>query len=150
MHMKSMVGFLVAIAMPLMAGPENASVKFWIQLVNGSQAAPAVQPAHWKPIGSDLNKRLSNVFRWRQYYEVARQEIQVEPGKIAKARLADAREVAITFKSPTELEVRLYRDGRLIRKSQRTLHHRMTIMGDDGNDREAWFVVVRRDQPPKN
>jgi hypothetical protein len=149
MHMKSVLGFLLAFSVPLMAGPENASVTFWVQLVNANQAA-SVQPANWKPIGPELNKRLADVFRWREYYEVARQEVQVEPGKIAKAKLASEREVAISFKSPTELEVRLYRDGQLIRKAQRNLHQKLTIMGGDGNEREAWFVVVRRDKPGKN
>lgn len=149
MHMKSMVGFLLVLVGPLMAGPEHAAQSFWVQLVNAHQSS-VVQPAHWKPIGPDLNKRLSDVFRWREYYEVARQELQVEPGRIAKAKLGSEREIAITFKSPTELEVRLYRDGKLIRKAERNLHQKMTIMGGDGNEREAWFVVVRRDKPANN
>lgn len=148
MRMRCVLGFLLAFSVPLMAGPENTSVTYWVQLVNATQAA-TVQPANWKPIGPELNKRLSDVFRWREYYEVARLELQVEPGRIAKAKLGSEREVAINFKSPTEMEVRLYRDGQLIRKSERNLHQKMTIMGGDGNEREAWFVVVRRDKPGK-
>jgi hypothetical protein len=144
--MKSAVGILLALAVPLIAGPESSSVKLWVQLVHAAKT-PSVQPAHWKPIGPELNKRLTDVFRWRDYYEVARQEISVEPGKITKTLLAKDREVVVTYKSPTELIVRLYRQGELVRKAERGLNQKMTIMGGDANDQEAWFVVVRRDKP---
>jgi hypothetical protein len=144
--MKSVVGILLALSVPLVAGPENTSLKLWVQLVHATQAA-AVQPANWKPIGADLNKRLTDVFRWRDYYEVARQEISVEPGKITKASLSKDREVVVTFKSPTELVVRLYRHGEMVRKAERGLNQKMTIMGGDANEREAWFVIVRPDKP---
>jgi hypothetical protein len=144
--MKRLVGFLLVLAVPLLAGPENGSIKLWVQLVHATQSA-AVQPANWKPIGPELSKRLTDVFRWRDYYEVARQEISVEPGKITKASLSKDREVVVTFKSPTEMIVRLYRQGTMVRKTERSLNQKMTIMGGDANDREAWFVVVRRDKP---
>ena len=106
-----------------------------------------MQFAGWKPIGPELNKRLSNVFRWSEYYEVAREQVSVEPGKPAKVRLSGSRDVAISFQSPTEMEVRLYRDGTLVRKAKRKVKQQMTIMGGDSNMAEAWFVVVRRDKP---
>jgi hypothetical protein len=144
--MRRVLWIVLALSAPVMAGPENASLTLWVQLVHAAHAE-SVQLAGWKPIGPDLNKRLSGVFRWSDYYEVARQEVAVEPGKVAKVRLQGERDVAISFKSPTEMEVRLYRDGRLVRKAQRSLKQRMTIMGGDSNQNEAWFVVVRRDKP---
>jgi hypothetical protein len=144
--MRRVLGILLALSAPVLAGPENASVTLWVQLVHATRGE-AVQFAGWKPIGPELNKRLSDVFRWSDYYEVARKEVAVEPGKLAKVRLVGEHDVAISFKSPTQMEVRLYRDGRLVRKAQRSLKQHMTIMGGDANQNEAWFVVVRRDKP---
>ena len=146
--MRRVLGILLALAAPVLTGPENSSVTLWVQLVHATRG-DSVQFAGWKSIGPELNKRLSDVFRWSDYYEVSRKEVAIEPGKITKIRLLGERDVAITFKSPTEMEVRLYRDGRLVRTAQRSLKQRMTIMGGDSNQnqKEAWFVVVRRDKP---
>ena len=144
--MRSVLGILLALSAPLLAGPENGTATLWVQLVHATQG-DSVQFAGWKPIGPELNKRLSDVFRWSDYYEVARREVAVEPGKLAKVRLEGDRDVAISFKSPTEMEIRLYRDGRLVRKALRPVKQRLTIMGGDSSQNEAWFVVVRRDKP---
>jgi len=144
--MRVALGILLAFSAPLLAGPDNGAVLFWVQLVHATRGE-SVQFAGWKPIGPELNKRLSNVFRWSEYYEVGREQVTVETGKLGKVRLAGGRDVAISFQSPTEMEVRLYRDGTLVRKAQRKVKQRMTIMGGDSNTSEAWFVVVRKDKP---
>ncbi|HUR46825.1 MAG TPA: hypothetical protein VMZ27_13185 [Candidatus Saccharimonadales bacterium] len=144
--MRVALGILLAFSAPLLAGPDNGAITLWVQLVHATRGE-TVQFAGWKPIGPELNKRLSNVFRWSEYYEVAREQVSVEPGKPAKVRLSGSRDVAISFQSPTEMEVRLYRDGTLVRKAQRKVNQQMTIMGGDSNTAEAWFVVVRRDKP---
>lgn len=147
MAMKFLVGLLLALALPLSAAPDSTSVTLWVQWVCGTQAVDSVQPASWKPIGAELNKRFAKVFRWPTYYEVSRQEIAVEPGRMTRVHLGLDRDVAINFRSPSDLEVRLYHGGKLVRKAQRNLTQKMTIMGGDSSDREAWFLVVRRDKP---
>ena len=145
--MKGVLVVLFALVLPALATPDNDAVALWVQLVHGTHAAAEAQPASWKRIGPDLNKRLTGIFRWQEYWEVARAEIVAEPGRVAKTRLGSERDIAISFKSPTELEVRLYRNGHLVRKAHRTLKQNMTIMGGDADQKEAWFVVVRRDKP---
>jgi hypothetical protein len=103
--------------------------------------------ASWKPVGPKLQKRLSPVFRWDHYWEVNRLMVNVEPTKTKRLHLSKDREVEIVPRGEREIEIRVYRDGQMIRKSRQAADVKMSIMGGDREKDEAWFVVVRRDAP---
>jgi len=118
----------------------------YVQLIRGTDQDRR-QEASWKPVGPKLSQRLSPVFRWKRYYEVNCQPISVELGKISRSRLSDVRQVEIEPINSSEMEIRLYRDGKLTQTSRQLTHTRMAIMGGDRTQNESWFVVVRRDKP---
>jgi hypothetical protein len=103
--------------------------------------------ASWKPVGPKLQKRLSPVFRWEHYWEVNRVMVNVDPAKPKRLQLSKDREVEIVPRGEREIEIRVYRDGQMIRKSRQAADVKMTIIGGDREKDEAWFVVVRRDAP---
>jgi hypothetical protein len=125
---------------------ESPGHVFHVQLIRGSDREQPEQVA-WKAIGPKLSKKLGPKFRWKHYWEVARQEVSVHPDKPARVRLSHEREVEIELHGDAESEVRLYRSGKLVRKSRQSLPAGMTIMGGGGEESECWFIVVRRDRP---
>jgi hypothetical protein len=125
---------------------ESPGQVFHVQLIRGSdQEQP--QNVAWKAVGPKLSNKLGPKFRWKHYWEVARHEVAVHPGQAARVRLSHEREIEIELHGDAESEVRLYRAGKLVRKSRQALPAGMTIMGGGGEEAECWFIVVRRDKP---
>jgi len=120
-------------------------VTFYVQLLRGTNEEKT-EDIKDKEIGPKLRKKLSPVFRWKNYWEVSRTSVTVGKGKAGRIQLPNAHALEIELLNPAESEVRLYLNGSLRRKSRQLIHNRMAIMGGDNND-DCWFVVVRRDPP---
>ncbi len=120
-------------------------VTFYVQLLRGTNEEKT-EDIKVKEVGPKLRKKLSPVFRWKNYWEVSRTAVTVGKGKTGRVQLPNAHALEIELLNPAESEVRLYLNGSLRRKSRQLIHNRMTIMGGDNND-DCWFVVVRRDPP---
>jgi hypothetical protein len=125
---------------------EGQQLTYYVQLIRGTDHEHR-QEASWKPIGPKLSSRLSPVFRWKHYWEVSRHHLPVEHGKAQRCRLSDVREVEIELVNPSEIEIKLYSNGRLAQKSRQLVRTHMGIMGGERTADESWFVVVRRDEP---
>jgi len=125
---------------------ESHQNTLYVQLIRGTDHEGRQEPT-WKPIGPKLSQRLSPVFRWKRYYEVNCQPISIELGRVSRSRLSDIRQVEIEPLNASEMEIRLYRDGKLTQTSRQLMHTRMAIMGGDRIQNDSWFVVVRRDKP---
>lgn len=125
---------------------ESPGQVFHVQLIRGTDQEQPEQVA-WKAVGPKLIKKLGPKFRWKYYWEVSRHEVTVIPDKPARVRLSHEREIEIELHGDAESEVRLYRAGKLVRKSKQMLPAGMTIMGGGGEEAECWFIVVRRDKP---
>ena len=134
------------LAFPTASVEKVGSHLFYAQLIRGTDSSKP-QETQWKPIGSKLSRRLSPLFRWKHYWEVNRVAIQVADFKPCKVRLSAEREVEIHLKPPQVAEVHIYRNGELQRESRQPLDTPMFIMGGERTEDEAWFIVVRRDQP---
>jgi len=125
---------------------ESAGQVFHVQLIRGTDREQPEQVA-WKEVGPKLSKKLGPKFRWKHYWEVSRHEVTVPADKPVRVRLSHEREIEIELHGDAESEVRLYRAGKLVRKSRQMLPAGMTIMGGGGEEAECWFIVVRRDKP---
>jgi hypothetical protein len=120
-------------------------VTFYVQLLRGTNEEKS-EDIKIKEVGPKLRKKLSPVFRWKNYWEVSRTAVTVGKGKTGRVQLPNSHALEIELLNPAESEVRLYLNGALRRKSRQPIHNRTTIMGGDNND-DCWFVVVRRDPP---
>jgi hypothetical protein len=121
-------------------------VVFHAQLIRGTDQ---VQPPErtWRPVGPKLSQKLCPKFRWKFYWEVNRQTLSVPSGKATRIRLSPEREIEIDLSAGSESEIRLYTRGRQVRKSRQSLQANMTIMGGGWEEKDCWFIVVRRDKP---
>ena len=122
-------------------------VTYFIQTIVGTNREKAPEGDKWKQVGPTLAKELSPVFKWKQYWQVSCQKIEVRAGKVSRIQLAKERELEVQMRGDGPLELRLFRDGKLVRKMKDLVSHRRVIMGGDSSKDEAWFVVIRRDKP---
>jgi hypothetical protein len=136
---------LVAVLWTSTASAKEEPVTYYIQTIVGTNRAQ--ESAEWKKVGPQLQRELSPVFQWKHYWQVSCQKISVEKGKVSRVRLTKVRELDVAIREDAQLELRLYRDGKLVRKLKDLVSHRLLVMGGDSSKDEAWFVVVRRDKP---
>lgn len=144
--MKALFSFLVLIGVSTMCLAEGQPVTIYTQVIRGTDQEKPPQ-AGWRPVGPQLSSRLCPKFRWKHYWEISRQAVNVQPGKAARVRVSPEREVEIELRDSGESEIRLYSAGKLARKSRQSVESHMTIMGGGWEESECWFVVVRRDKP---
>ena len=146
--MKLLSGLIFGLLLPMACLAEE-SVVFYAQLIRATdQDMP--QAGGWKAVGPKLSKALCPKFRWKNYWEVSRETIQVKQGLTTRVRLNPDREVEIHLRGDAgeqSSEVRLFHKGVLVRKSLQPLHAPMCIMGGARENEESWFVVIRRDKP---
>ncbi len=128
------------------AGASEESITFYLQLVQGTDAdTPPATGATL--VGSRLGRRLQ-MFRWRNYWEVKRQTVQLKAGATARRHMTHQRDVEIALTSTTNMSVCIYVDGKLARKRVQPVDTAFYIAGGQNDAAQPWFIVVRRDKPP--
>jgi hypothetical protein len=146
--MKTLVALLLGLIAIVGGGraDERNELDYRVQLVRGTNSERPEDPK-WKPVSAKLAKRLSPVFRWKNYWAVDQRTVKVANNKPARAVLSNDRILEIQLVSPDISEIRLYRKGALVRKSRQSAQARFSIMGGDGEQGQCWFVVVRNIDP---
>jgi hypothetical protein len=146
--MKRLIPFLLVVLCSFGAAAQpNNSVTYFVQLVVGTNREKPPEGAKWNKIGPSLQRELSPVFRWSNYWEVNRQKAEVAPRSVSRLRLNEARELEIRISPDGQVELQLFRDGKVVRKMKDIVSNRRLIMGGDRNKEEAWFVIIRQDKP---
>jgi len=136
---------ILAFAVSMFAA-DSPPPELYLQIVRGANDVKAKGPG-WKPIGPKLAKRLNRVAPWNYYWETTRQVLEPAKGKPRSLEVSPGRELEIAWVGTHQVELCMYRNGKLRRKSRVTVSSGMTIMGGDVTGDEAWFVVVRKDKP---
>jgi uncharacterized membrane protein len=128
----------------LASGASAGGITFYLQLVQGTDAdTPPAAGATL--VGNALGRRLQ-MFRWKNYWEVKRQTVQLKTGAKIRLQMTRQRDVEIALTTPTDMTVCIYLDGRLARKRVQPIDTAFYIAGGD-NEAQSWFIVVRRDKP---
>lgn len=139
---------LLAAASPCSSGAPADSVTFYLQLVRGTDQEKPGQ-ASWKPVEAKLKSRLAAIFRWNHYWEIRQQKVTVQIGGSSRTRMSRDREAEIKLLDRNQAEIKHYRKGKLTRESRESVDRLLSITGGDKEAGEAWFVVVRTDEPGK-
>lgn len=130
---------------PLHAAPYELNLQ--AQLIWGTDGE--------KPAGKELKeldavtrKKLKDVFKWKNYYEVNQQTFKVAASAKNRIRMSPKCEVEVenfggSAASPL-VEVFLYGEGKLVVRKKQILKvgELLVLAGDDKND-TAWFVILR-------
>ena len=144
--MKALFSLFVLLGVSAAGLAEDQPVTLYAQVIRGTDQEKPPK-AGWKPVGPKLSSRLCPKFRWKHYWEVSRQAVQLQPGKSVRIKATPEREIEIELGRSGESEIRLYSAGKLVRKSKQTPESKMTIMGGGSDESESWFIVVRHDKP---
>jgi len=139
---------LVSIFLGLIPFSAAADQKtYYVQFVQGTnEERPPSATA--RRIGPRLSQKLAPVFRWKYYWELDRQEITTEAHRVRVVRLNASRSLEIEPVAKNRIELRLYRDSALVRRYRYQSDKKMmAIMGGEQGADNAWFVVVRSEEP---
>lgn len=129
------------------AGADQGGVTFYVQLIRGTgDDKPPTTEA--KMAGPEISSRLQ-MFKWKNYWEIARKTVVLEAGGKHRQRMSAEREVEIALTAPGEMTVSIYADGKLTRRRKQPLDTPFYIAGGDKDATQSWFIVVRRDKPPE-
>lgn len=144
--MKRLVMFLLLLVAPVAYGAANSSVTYYIQLVQGSDSeSPPFPQAH--AIGKKLSQRLHNVFRWKNYWEIKRENLNLVAGGKARQAIMPGREVEIAWHSPDSVTISILAHGKITRKRTQSIDTAFYIAGGDEDAGQPWFIIIRRDNP---
>jgi hypothetical protein len=138
--------WLILLALPfLSAGADKSGLTFYLQLIrgtdNGTPPAPEARPA-----GPAVSRRLQ-MFKWKNYWEMARRTVVLEAGGKMRQRMSSDREVGIALIAPHDMAICIYADGKLTRRRTQSVDTPFYIAGGDKDATQSWFIVVRRDKP---
>ena len=129
------------------ASAGQGATTFYVQLVRGTEANQPLVPG-CKQVGPRLARTFCPVLKWKNYWEINRQQVGVFPGRATRVKLGNGREAEIDLRNPMQRRVAAFQDGQLVDRTIIPAGEAMTIIGGNRDGKSMWFIVVRRDKPP--
>ena len=96
-----------------------------------------------KEVEAKVTDKLRGVFKWKNYFEVSRQNFAIPVSSPKKVKMSENCEIEVQNLGNSSIEVKLYGQGKMVvRKTQKIKPNELLVLaGDDKND-TAWFVVM--------
>ncbi len=135
-----------AFALTGVARAQEHATTYYVQLVRGTDSEQPPQ-AGSRRVGAKLTGTFCGALKWKGYWEICQREAQVAPGRTAKVRLSNGREVEIDLTQQGKRAVTAFQNGKLLDRTIAPMGEAMTLIGGDRDRKSAWFIVVRRDKP---
>ena len=130
-----------------MARSGSADLNLEAQLVWGTNNEKPDDPK-LKEVDPSMAEKLRKVFKWKNYFEVNRQNFTVPAGSPKKVKMSDECAIEVQNLGNSSIEVKLYGKGKLaVRKTQKISRSELLVLAGDDKDDTAWFVVLS--QPAK-
>ena len=119
-----------------------ADLNLRAQLVWGTNNEKPDDPK-LKDVDPQVKEKLRGVFKWKNYFEVNRQDFTLTASAPRKVKMSDLCEIEVQNLGNSSVELKLYGKGKMVvRKTQRIKSGELLVLaGDDKND-TAWFVVL--------
>jgi len=119
-----------------------ADLNLRAQLVWGTNNEKPDDPK-LQDVDPQVKEKLRGVFKWKNYFEVNRQNFTVTTSGSKKVKMSDLCQIEIQNLGGSSIEVKLYGNGKMVvRKTQKIKPNELLVLaGDDKND-TAWFVVL--------
>jgi hypothetical protein len=137
-----------AFALAGVARADDGAVRYRVQLIRGTDSdQPPV--AGSLRVGNQLATTLRGPLKWKHYWQVCERKIAVRPGRKARMLLLNGREVEIDLTQHDRRAVAAFQGGRFVDRTVRPLGEAITLIGGSRDQASAWFIAVRRDQPPE-
>src|SRR5216110_1336817 len=132
----------VLLIQPLVVKSAPADLTLQAQLVWGTNNDKPDDPK-LKDVDQKVKDKLRGVFKWKNYFEVNRQDYTLTASAPRKVKMSDLCEIEVQNLGNSSVELKLYGKGKMVvRKTQRIKSGELLVLaGDDKND-TAWFVVL--------
>lgn len=143
-HRRLAILFLFVLACAGTALSASAGeLKLDVRLVWGTNDEKSPNPDH-KPVDGKIAAVLSKAFKWKSYFLVNSQKVDVANRECKKVKLSDHSEVNICELEGDKIEIQVFGKGKLIRKIVEPLTKDgiVVIAGDDKNE-SAWFIIIK-------
>jgi hypothetical protein len=135
-------GIVCFVASSFQARSGSTDLNLQAQLVWGTNKEKPDDPI-LKEVDSSVAEKLRKVFKWRNYFEVKRQNFTVPVGSPKKIKMSDDCEIEVQNLGNSSIEVKLYGRGKLaVRKTQKISPSELLVLAGDDKDDTAWFVVL--------
>jgi len=139
-------GLLASLAFALISLPSALAAKgdlhVQAQLVWGTDGDKPPDPGV-KRLDEATRKKLGSVFKWKNYFEVDRQNFKVALSAKNRVRLSPKCEVEVENLGDSQVEVKLIGEGKLVVKKKQVLKAgELLILAGDDKNQNAWFVII--------
>jgi len=127
-------------------GADASPTTFYVQLVRGNNETVPPAPGD-KRVGIKVSLELHGIYRWRSYWEIARQEVTLPATGKTLVRLNKDRAVEIDLTTPGKRKVTAFENDKEVAITTRPVGTAWTVIGGERDRKTSWFIVVRRDKP---
>ena len=124
----------------------NETNKYYVQLIRGTDDNKAPEP-NSKPLSPQQTGSFRSVFKWKTYWQISLQQVEVAAGHSTRVRLNPDREVEIDLTRAEQRSVRAFHRGKLVQCASCPRGEARTLIGGDRDTNSAWFIVIDRKPP---
>src|SRR5438034_10683711 len=111
------------------SGPADLNLQ--AQLVWGTNNEKPDDPK-LKEVDPGVAEKLRKVFKWKNYFEVKRQNFTVAAGSPKKVKMSDDCEIEVQSLGSSSIEVKLYGKGKLaVRRTQKISPSELLVLAGD-------------------
>jgi hypothetical protein len=104
--------------------------------------------AKLKELDRETQAKLKGVFRWKNYFEVSREEFNVPVESKRRVQMSKKCEIEVEHQGRSAIEVKLFGEGRLLLTKRQVLKQgELLVLAGDDKDDTAWFVIITLARP---
>jgi len=98
-----------------------------------------------KKVSDPIRKRLSKVFKWKNYYELSVKKLSIPDGKTKTNKLSKKAYIKVSNRKNGKVSVSLFSKAKILIQKSQTLRvgSYMVLAGDSKGD-SAWFIVISK------
>lgn len=98
-----------------------------------------------KKVSDPIRKRLSKVFKWRNYYNLSVKQLSIPDDKTKTTKLSKKAFIKVNNRKNGKISVSLFSGGKMLIQKSQTLRtgSYMVLAGDSKGD-SAWFIVISK------
>jgi hypothetical protein len=119
------------------------STSYSIELIRGTDDNKPPEPKS-KLLSTNEIGCFRSVFKWKYYWQMNAERIEIVPGRVTRVRLNPEREVEIDLTRAEQRAVKAFYQGKLMQCAICPRGEARTLIGGDRDSNSAWFIVISR------
>jgi hypothetical protein len=121
---------------------QGTELKLVAQLIWGTDGEKPAE-AKIKEMDRETRDKLKGIFRWKNYFEVSRQEFSVATDARRRVEMSKKCEIEVEYFGRSVIEVKLYGEDKLLLTKRQILRSsELLVLAGDDKDDTAWFVII--------